>query len=302
MQGHRRQGQTALSIAVYKNNKDLVRLLVSSHASLEVPDNNGETPIFQAVRKGKLPMIKELVNLKCDFNRLNRDGENVLFAAVRLGRRDLVEYLIKLGVNVDVVNKGNSTAILLALELYENCFYSGYATRRAAPSNMSEIVTDLVPRSSLLNHTHVNRGTALRNAFNIEAAYSSHDLKLTKLLLQHGALPDRFFFLRCGGIATKNNMDESECFSEKFFELAILAGASLQKERLWLHIILREMPEVLSPYLDLFNGLLRKCSNPLALQSLCVMSVRDALCGPLYKAIDSLPLPCSIQNQLKLIQ
>ena len=284
-----------------KNNKELVRLLVSSQASLEVPDNQGETPIFHAVRKGKLPMIKELTNLKCNLGHLNREGENVLFTAVRLGRKDLVEYFLKLGVSVDVINKGGSTVILLALELYENCFYSGYATRRTAPSNMTEIISHLVPQSSLLNHMHLNRGTALRNAFNIEAAYSSQDLKLTKLLLQHGALPDRFFFLRCGGIATKNKVGESECFSVEFFQMAILAGASLQKERLWLHIILREMPEVLTPYLELFEWLLCKCSNPLSLQSLCVMCVRRSLQCPLYKSIDSLPLPCTIRKQLKLL-
>lgn len=283
-----------------------MRLLLSSSSScnLEHQDLHGETALFIAIRRGKLLMIRDLVAAGCNVNHCNKNGENVLFVTIKAGRKDLAEYTVDAGVNVNAVNTEGSTAVLLALELYENYFFRlrGYATRRSAPSNVHDIIAALIPSCSCLNHLHPNRGSALRIALNIEATHLPCDLKLTKLLLQHGATPDRLFFLRYGGLVASNTVPGAEFFTEKFFNMAIVAGANLQRERAWLFTVLSEMPEELSPHLQLFHQLLLKCSNPLPLQSLCIMGIRKALSGrPLWKNIDGLPLPPALKDAAKLV-
>lgn len=300
--GHRRQGQTALSVAVSKNNKDLVRLLLKSNSNKEHEDAvYGETPLFIAVHKGKLPMVHELVKAGCNIHHLNKKAENVLFTSVKLGKKDLVEYFLNVNVDVDVVNSEGSTALLLALELYENYFQRRHVTRKSSPTNVKEIITALVPKCSCLNHLHPNKGSALRIALNIEAVHSPHDLSLTKLLLRHGATPDRVFFLRYGGLVASNTVPGAEFFTESFFNLAITAGANLQREKHWLLPVLSDMPEELAPHLNLFNDLLSKCSNTMSLQLLCIMRIRQLLVGPLWKSIDVIPLPGTLKDSLKLI-
>ena len=266
-------------------------------------------------------MIRELVNAGSNVNHRNRSGENILFTAVRMGRRDLVDYSLQRGVNPDIINTDGSTALLLALELYENVHgssgstrsrgtrqrgpssttTSAYATRRNAPSNIDSIAACLIPACARLNHQHPNRGSALRVALHVEAAHTPRRLRLTRLLLQHGATPDRLFFLRYGGLVASNTVTGAEFFTERFFNTAIVAGANLQRERAWLFTVINDMPEELSPHLQLFLSLLMKCSNPLPLQSLCIMAVRKALGSkPLWRSIEELPLPHTVMNALKL--
>ena len=285
---------------MHKNNCQLVKLLVSLNAQLEHADSLGETALFTAIARGKLPVIHELLRQGCRINHCNTSGETVLFLAIRMGRKDLVELLLANGANVDIVNKHGSTPLLLALELFENAYSSVHATRKKAPSNMCEISRILIPLCRNLNHQHPNKGSALRITLNIEATHSPQDLHLSKFLLHHGAKPDSLFFLRYGGLVASNTGPEAEFFTEKFFNMAIMAGANLHREKTWLITVFMEMPEELEPYQPLFSALLEKASNPLTLLELSCMRIRGVLHGRLWKRIDRLPLPTTLKDMLKL--
>jgi hypothetical protein len=231
---------------------------------------------------------------------LDNKHETILFAAVRIGRLDIVDYILTAGINVDIINCTGSSVLLFALELYENSFERRHVTRKSAPSNIREIIVKLIPLCSSLNHVHPNKGSALRIAINTEYNNSASDLVLTKMLLQHGAVPDRMFFLRFGLQIPSLSSPSDEFSVQNFFHLAIHAGANLQKEKQWLSPILCEMPEELTPLTKLYHGLLAKSSSPLDLQSLCVIAVRKSLIGPLWRSIDRLPLPPTVLNSLKL--
>ena len=169
--------------------------------------------------------------MNCNVNHQNNKGENSLFLAIKWGRKDIVDLLISQGVDVNAVSKDGTTPLLLAIELYENTCNVRHATRRSCPSNMVEIISTLVPRCGSLNHQHPNKGSALRIALNLETIHFPTNLKLSKLLMQHGAVPDRLFFLRFGGLHASTSQPGSEFFSEEFFSMALTAGANLQREK-----------------------------------------------------------------------
>lgn len=300
--GHQRFGQTPAFIAASKNNRELLALLVRAGADLNLPDIMGETPLFVAVRRGKLPLAKQIVSAGACVNHRNKTGENVLFLAIRWGRKDLVDYFLSVNVDVDAVNKEGSTPLLLALDLLSGNkgIVARCSTRRRAPSNLEDVVEELIPLSSSLNHHHPNKSTALQIAVAMETAHSPCDLKLSKLLMQHGAVPDRLFFLRFGGLNAATSLPGAEFYTHRFFHLSLEAGASLQKEKTWLMPVLNEMPRELQPYEELFEELLQTSLTPMSLQSFCVISVRRMLRGPLWKSVDKLPLPNTLKSCLKL--
>ena len=299
--GHQRRGLSPLFIAVSKNFKDLVKLLVEGGCDLEQVDAFGETAMFVACRRGKLPMIKLLVDSGTNVNHLNNKGENALFLAIRWGRKDLVDYLISVGINVDVVNNDGCTPLLYAIELLSDghsC--TRRATRRKAPSNMIEISEKLIPLSNSLNHNHPNKGAALKITLAVEVKHSPENLHISKMLMQHGAIPDRLFFLRFGGLQAATTGPGSQFFTPEFFSLALDAGAAIQKEKTWILTVLQQMPQELQPYEQLFEDLLAKSMTPLPLQTLCQICIRTKLSGRLWIKIDSLPLPSTLKDCLKL--
>ncbi len=299
--GHQRNGQTAIFIAASKNFRDLARELIHGGSNLEHTDMWGETPLFVAVRRGKLPMIKQLVAAGSNINHQNNRGENVLFLCIKWGRKDLVDYFLSIDVSVDAVNKDGSTPVILALELMsDNVCGTTRNTRRRAPSNMVDIIDKLIPSCSSLNHQHPIKGSALRLALNIETTRNPCTLRLSKLLLQHGAVPDRLFFLRFGGLNAATTQPGSEFFTQDFFNLALEAGAFLQREKTWLITVLQEMPQELEPFQYLFEDLLSKSMSPMSLQTLCHINIRQLLGGKLWKKIEELPLPNTLKDCLKL--
>ncbi|MGH9843511.1 MAG: ankyrin repeat domain-containing protein [Blastocatellia bacterium] len=82
-------GSTALHLAVSFKNKQIVELLLSKGASVEIKDHDGETPLLHA--RG---------------NRSDSDSKKNL---------EIAQLLISKGANVNVQNKNDSTPLLLAV-------------------------------------------------------------------------------------------------------------------------------------------------------------------------------------------
>lgn len=298
---NQRIGQTAIFIAVRKNSKDLVSSIIRAGCDLEHMDAWGETPLFLAVRRGRITMIKQLINAGSNINHQNHNGETVLFLTIANGRKDLVEYIISQKINLDLTNRNGSTALILTFEiLLDSLCINTHGTRRRTPSNLKEISELIIPLASNLNLAHPMKGTPLRLALTIETFHSRENLFLSRLLLQHGAIPDRLFFLRFGGLNATTTQPGSEFFTPAFFGLSLEAGACIQREKTWLTTVLMEMPQELAPYEMLFHELLEKSLTPMSLQTICQISIRQILGGPLWKKIDALPIPNTLKNFLKL--
>ena len=56
------EGQTALSVAVYRNRLDCVKELLKYHVDVNAQDVQGNSPIIYAAFQGHLEILKELIS------------------------------------------------------------------------------------------------------------------------------------------------------------------------------------------------------------------------------------------------
>ncbi|MDY5918496.1 MAG: ankyrin repeat domain-containing protein [Treponema sp.] len=159
-------------IASQYGHLEIVKLLISYKANLELKDEYETTPLIRAAQNGYIDIIKELVNNGANYK--DHQGAILTLAAFN-GKKDVVEYFLKKGVNVDAKDQDGNTALI-----------------KASINNQLEIVKYLIKNGADVNIKNNDAITAL-----MVAAYSGH-LDVVNLLLKNGA-----------DINTKTNADRS---------------------------------------------------------------------------------------------
>lgn len=98
-------------IASQYGNLEIVKLLISYHANLELKDEKEKTALIRASQNGHLDIIKELVN-----NGANIEAHqgSILTTAVCNGQKKVIEYFLKKGVNVDSEDSYGCTSLIYA--------------------------------------------------------------------------------------------------------------------------------------------------------------------------------------------
>ena len=75
-------GDTALILAGWStNNFELVKLLVSNGADVNIANNNGDTPTIDAAYLGKIENLRFLLKNGADTSRKNKRGNTALDVA-----------------------------------------------------------------------------------------------------------------------------------------------------------------------------------------------------------------------------
>jgi len=119
---------------------EIVQLLLSACAGVDVRDNYGDTALLCAVHRGGLPVIKLLIDAGADVDSLNsHNGYTVLMLAAHKGDMDVVQLLLDSGARDDDPTGEAHTPLYLAarrghadlLELF---------IRRGCPINNSKSV------------------------------------------------------------------------------------------------------------------------------------------------------------------
>ena len=288
--GQRRRHQTALFIAVRKNYKGLVQLLIDAGCNVNATDSRGETPLFVAVSKGTCHSVKTLVKSGASIQHLNNKSENVLFAAVESGHIDVIEYLIECGCSVDVRNNVGKTVLEIGLDLHI-LSYGSHAvhTRKATAHRKLVIVTNIIKASmdsKTLNEQFITAYAKLANAHGC--------VEIPKLLIQHGA---------CPMIRNTNNPLlivlhlNANYFCPRLVRLWYEAGLSLDRD-IWLHTL--DIPEWLTKCQDTLAELSQFARNTRSLKSLCRIKLRTTIQCPIWQMIDLLPVPNVLKDYLKL--
>ncbi|MFC1842303.1 ankyrin repeat domain-containing protein, partial [Candidatus Dependentiae bacterium] len=95
-----------LSLACYRGNIEVVKLLLQKGADVNKADKDGQTPLHEACSCfcGKLDIVKVLLQNGADVNKANKNGLTPLYWACCRGKLDIVKCLLQNGAQI---NKGN---------------------------------------------------------------------------------------------------------------------------------------------------------------------------------------------------
>ncbi len=111
-----RDGDTALTIAVWHNHTELVHFLLSDDdTDLNAATRTGETALLIAATRCSQTFQFLYWHPRTARDITRNDGRNSLMLAAQSGNHDVVEFLLKQGVNVNSRDKFGNTALLLCV-------------------------------------------------------------------------------------------------------------------------------------------------------------------------------------------
>lgn len=94
-------GATALHWAVYRDNLELVDLLIRAGAKADVTNRNGITPLYLASLYGQAATIDRLVKAGANAKMPGPNGETMLMLAARNGNPEAIKSLLAAGADVN---------------------------------------------------------------------------------------------------------------------------------------------------------------------------------------------------------
>lgn len=143
--------RTALWEASWKNNQEIVRLLLDRKASVCKADYQGRTPLHEAAFYGHIQLCEFLLDRGHPMDCIDRGGQTPLFRAVDGGRQTLAALLVERKAQVSLIDTDNVTVQHVAAfrgmpQLSEWLLYQGAFKNRLA--------MDDVPLASLVPSPH----------------------------------------------------------------------------------------------------------------------------------------------------
>jgi len=108
--------EAPLHLAAQRGHKDVVQLLLSHSAEVDLTDKNGWTALQWAASRGHKDVVDVLLRHSADVNAKDFWGGTALHWAAWQGHKDVVELLLShsADVDVDAKNKHGKTALQLA--------------------------------------------------------------------------------------------------------------------------------------------------------------------------------------------
>ena len=105
-------GQTLLFTASFKNNIEIVSLLLNHGANVNQANNYGQTPLYVACLNGDVKVVSLLLKHGANVNQANNNGETPLHIASYLVHIEIVSLLLNHGANVNqATNEDGITAL-----------------------------------------------------------------------------------------------------------------------------------------------------------------------------------------------
>lgn len=107
-------GDSALVMAVRRNDFEVTRILLDAQANYEINDRFGQTPLILATRKGNAEMAMLLLDSGANINQKDMNGQTAFVAAIRSGRRAIAPLLAARGVDLESRDKQGMTPLMVA--------------------------------------------------------------------------------------------------------------------------------------------------------------------------------------------
>lgn len=112
------QGRTAIMIATYENDPDMVQHLIEQGADIHIQDNLKNNPFLYAGAEGYLEILKLTIDAGADPKIVNRYGGTALIPASEHGYVEVVKELLeRTDVDVNHINNLGWTALMEAIVL-----------------------------------------------------------------------------------------------------------------------------------------------------------------------------------------
>lgn len=106
---------TPLTLAIKNNNIDIVNVLLSNNADVNLPDKEGRSPLSEAISNQNKDIVNILLNHNADVNLPNIDGLRPLSLAARNNNIELAKLLISHNADLNFVENGEATPKIIAL-------------------------------------------------------------------------------------------------------------------------------------------------------------------------------------------
>lgn len=139
-----KDGCSALLKAAENGYNDIVSLLISYSADVNIPKYYGYTALMIAAKNGHEESVKTLVSNNANINASNKYGHTALLFAAQHGRKNEVEIFLINDANVNAKNNVGDTALILAA-------YGGH----------ENIIRMLIDSNADVNARNMNGYTAL---------------------------------------------------------------------------------------------------------------------------------------------
>ncbi|XP_022237468.1 serine/threonine-protein phosphatase 6 regulatory ankyrin repeat subunit A-like [Limulus polyphemus] len=308
-------GQTPLHIAASHGRICMVDLLLKNRANVKAVTNYGHTALHLAAQQPSLEIVKMLVEAGSDLERMDHDGRTPLGCACIQGNARIVEYLVAQGAKVNIKDTMGNSPLLHAtngphtsLDLVSVLLAAGaevnlankqgetplLATIRGAsqkPKNLKVLENDVYVVEALLhNDCDLTSQTPLGQS-PLHLAVALREDALAEKLLRAGCNPNTPDAL---GLSPLFHMAKDG--KQNLVSMAIAVGGDLRNQKWMKDDSL--LSEIWDPFLREF--LMVQALRFPRLKDLCRVVVRQYLERRADWAINSLPLPQSIKEFLKL--
>ena len=215
-------GQTALALAVFRGETQIVELLCCKKGSLELSGPAGYTPLILAAMQGHTKIVKMLIEAGADIDGVSRLGATALMHAAGRGHVDCVVALLENRANINITDRLHGSALTTAIwyrqyKVANILLYSGAdinlcggGTRplvAAAFRGNLQFVKDLLDNGANPHLYDCEGLTALM------AAALKNNEPVIKELLQHGAVDD-YVYLQGNRPGATRACIENECLSD----------------------------------------------------------------------------------------
>jgi ankyrin repeat protein len=168
------QGGTPLCWGAAAGDEDMVELLLTNKADINMKDGQGETPLQWAVEMNREEMTHLLLAKGAHVNAASKEGTTALHWATQNCRSNLVELLLSKGADVDAKDKDGETPLHVAAQ------FQGLSARFPGCNGIVEL---LLAHGADVNARNKDGDTPLHTA----ATFCFGDISMAELLVVHGA-------------------------------------------------------------------------------------------------------------------
>jgi len=122
---------TAILMAAYHSQREMVRRLIELHADVNVPGSFGFSPLGAAAMRGDVEIVKMLLAAGARLDVHDYAGGTPLLNAIRYQRDDNIKELLKAGANVDIADNKGETPLMAAAQIGRLDYVEALLARRA---------------------------------------------------------------------------------------------------------------------------------------------------------------------------